>query len=47
MNLGVGVKVSTLQLDAVLSDNFPQTLGWVGSGIPAVYFPKVTATYSF
>jgi len=47
MNLGVGAKISTLQLDAILSDTFPQTLGWLGSGVPGTYFPKVTATYSF
>ena len=47
MNLGAGVKVGTLQLDAVLANNFAQTLGWVGSGIANTYFPKVTATYAF
>ena len=47
MSLGAGVKLATLQLDAVLSDDFPQTLGWIGSGNPGVYFPKVTATYAF
>jgi len=47
MNLGAGVKLGTLQLDAILANTFPQTLGWVGSGVPNVYFPKVTATYAF
>jgi hypothetical protein len=47
MNIGSGVKLGTLQLDAVLNTIFPQTLGWLGSGISTVYFPKVTATYSF
>jgi hypothetical protein len=47
MSLGTGVKLGSLQLDAILSDIFPHTLGWVGSGIPGVYFPKVTATYAF
>jgi len=47
MNLGAGVKLGTLQLDAVLANNFAQTLGWVGSGIANTYFPKVTATYAF
>lgn len=47
MNLGAGVQLGTLQLDAILSDVFPHTLGWLGSGIPNVYFPKVTATYAF
>lgn len=47
MSIGAGAKIGTLQLDAILSDIFPHTLGWVGSGIPGVYFPKVTASYSF
>jgi len=47
MNIGAGVKLATLQLDAVLSQDFPQTLGWIGSGNAGVYFPKVTATYAF
>lgn len=47
MNLGAGVKVGTLQLDAIMANNFPQTLGWLGSGNSQVYFPKVTATYAF
>ncbi len=47
MNLGAGVKLGTLQLDAILNNVFPHTLGWLGSGIAGVYFPKVTATYSF
>lgn len=47
MNIGAGVKLGTLQLDAILNTAFPQTLGWLGSGIAGVYFPKVTATYSF
>lgn len=47
MNIGTGVKVGQLQLDAVLANNFPQTLGWIGSGQAGQYFPKVTATYPF
>ncbi len=47
MNIGAGVKVGTLQFDAILANNFYQNLGWVGSGINQSYFPKVTATYSF
>lgn len=47
MSIGAGVKLGTLQLDAVLNNVFPHTLGWIGSGIPGVYFPKVTATYAF
>jgi hypothetical protein len=48
MNLGAGVKLGTLQLDAVLNDTFPQTLGGLFSNSSDyVSFPKVTATYSF
>ncbi|MBI1799564.1 MAG: hypothetical protein HYR73_07720 [Candidatus Eisenbacteria bacterium] len=47
MNIGAGVKLGTLQLDAILADDFAQNLGWLGSGIPKSYFPKVTATYAF
>jgi hypothetical protein len=47
MNIGAGVKLGTLQLDAILNTIFPHTLGWLGSGIANVYFPKVTATYAF
>jgi hypothetical protein len=41
------VKLGTLQLDAALNNLFPHTLGWLGSGVAQVYFPKVTATYAF
>jgi len=47
MQIGAGVKLATLQLDAILDSRFPQTMGWLGSGQPGVYFPKVTATYAF
>lgn len=47
MNLGAGVKVGSLQFDALLAPNFFQNAGWVGSGIAQSYFPKVTATYAF
>ncbi len=47
MNIGAGVKLGQLQLDAILANNFPQTLGWLGSGQVGTYFPKVTATYPF
>ncbi|OGF25207.1 MAG: hypothetical protein A2V63_11275 [Candidatus Eisenbacteria bacterium RBG_19FT_COMBO_70_11] len=47
MRIGAGVKLGTLQLDAILNDIYPHTLGWLGSGLPGVYFPKVTATYAF
>jgi len=43
------VKLGTLQLDAVVNNEFPQTLGGMFSNIPVgfVAFPKVTATYAF
>ena len=48
MNIGAGVKLGTLQLDAVLNDTFPHTLGGLFSQVSDyVSFPKVTATYSF
>ena len=47
MHIGAGVKLGQLQLDAVLANNFPQNLGWLGSGLAQTYFPKVTATYPF
>ncbi len=49
MNIGAGVKLGTLQLDAVVNNEFPQTLGGWFSNIPGgfVAFPKVTATYAF
>ena len=47
MNIGAGVKVGSLQLDEILSNDFPQNMGWIGSGIAKSYFPKVTATYPF
>jgi len=49
MNIGAGVKLGTLQLDAVLNNLFPQTLGGFFSNSPGgfISFPKVTATYAF
>lgn len=48
MNIGTGVKLGTLQLDAVLNNTFPHTLGGFFSNIANfVAFPKVTATYAF
>ena len=48
MNIGTGVKLGTLQLDAVVNNSFPQTLGGFFSQTSNfVSFPKVTATYSF
>jgi hypothetical protein len=46
MNLGAGVKVGNLQLDALLSDNFPNNLPYFISGNQTSdMFTKVTATY--
>ena len=47
--LGAGVKLGTLQLDAILNDAFPQTLGGWFSNLPGgfISFPKVSATYAF
>ena len=49
MNIGTGVKLGTLQLDAVLADNtFQFSNGLLGGTTPTGgFFPKVTATYSF
>lgn len=53
MLVGAGVKVGTLQFDAILADDFFQNLGYLGSGqssnttFSGGYFPKVTATYAF
>jgi len=49
MHIGAGVKLGTLQLDAIVNDQFPQTLGGWFSNAPGgmTAFPKVTATYSF
>jgi hypothetical protein len=48
MAIGAGVKVGTLQLDAILNDFWPQFGPWFLSGSTAgAMFPKVTATYSF
>lgn len=47
MVLGTGLKVGTLQLDAVLNNTFPHTLGYLTSGVSNVIFTKVSATYAF
>lgn len=48
MSLGTGVKLGTLQVDAVLDNAFPQTLGgFFSQASNYVSFPKVTATYAF
>ncbi|HET7224881.1 MAG TPA: hypothetical protein VFK69_04115 [Candidatus Eisenbacteria bacterium] len=48
MRLGAGVKVGTLMVDGVLSNDFPHNLPFFVSGATtANMFPKVTATYTF
>lgn len=49
MMLGAGVKVGTLQFDAIVADDFFQNMGWLGSGNSRSggYWPKITATYGF
>jgi hypothetical protein len=48
MELGLGIKLGSLQFDGVLNPSFPQTLGGFMSQTPGyVTFPKVTATYAF
>jgi hypothetical protein len=47
MSLGAGVKVGTLQLDGLMNNAFPHTLGYLTSGVPTVLFTKVSATYAF
>lgn len=48
MNIGCGVKLGSLQFDAVMRGDFPQTLGgWFSNTANYAAFPKVTATYGF
>jgi hypothetical protein len=48
MALGAGIKLSTLQIDATLNQDFAHNLPYLISGQPTPdLFPKVTATYSF
>jgi hypothetical protein len=49
MNLGAGVKVGTIQFDAVLANNtYQYANGLLGGTTPTGgFFPKVTMTYSF
>ena len=49
MNLGAGVKLGTVQFDAVLANNaYSYANGLLGGVTPdGGFFPKVTATYSF
>ncbi len=48
MSLGAGLKLSTLQVDATLSQQFPHNMPYFISGeSTANMFPKVSATYAF
>ena len=48
MSIGAGVKIGTLQLDAVVNDDFPRNGFYLFSGaVTSSLFPKVSATYSF
>ena len=48
MDLGAGIKIGTLQLDAIVNNNFPHTMPYLVSGSSAgPLFTKVTATYPF
>jgi len=48
MTLGAGVKLGTLQLDAIMNDAFPHNgLNFISGNTTSPLFPKVTATYSF
>ena len=48
MRLGAGVKVGSLQLDAILNDAFPHNgLNFISGNVTSPMFPKVTATYAF
>ncbi len=48
MSLGAGVKVGSLQLDAIMNDAFPHNgLNFISGNTTSPLFPKVTATYSF
>jgi hypothetical protein len=48
MSLGAGIKLSTLQVDATLSQDFPHNMPYLISGSETSnMFPKVSATYSF
>ena len=48
MSLGAGVKVGSLQLDAIMNDAFPHNgLNFISGNTTSPLFPKVSATYSF
>ena len=48
MQLGAGVKVGSLQLDAIMNDAFPHNgLNFISGNVTSPLFPKVTATYAF
>jgi hypothetical protein len=48
MSLGAGVKVGSLQFDAIVNDAFPHNgLNFISGAVTSPVFPKVTATYAF
>lgn len=48
MSLGAGVKLGSLQLDAIMNDAFPHNgLNFISGNTTSPLFPKVTATYAF
>lgn len=48
MNLGAGIKVGTMQVDAIVNNDFPHNMPYLVSGSPTnPLFTKVTATYPF
>ncbi len=48
MTLGAGMKVGSLQLDAIMNNAFPHNgLNFISGNTTSPLFPKVTATYSY
>jgi hypothetical protein len=48
MSLGAGVKVGTLQLDAIMNNAFPHNgFNFISGGVTSPVFTKVSATYPF
>ncbi|HET9327213.1 MAG TPA: hypothetical protein VFQ05_10595 [Candidatus Eisenbacteria bacterium] len=48
MSLGAGVKIGSLQFDAIVNDAFPHNgFNFISGATTSPVFPKVTATYAF
>jgi hypothetical protein len=48
MSLGAGVKVGSLQFDAIVNDAFPHNgFNFISGATTTPVFPKITATYAF